>query len=366
MRNLSILICFFVLVFSVPAQTTVSVAQLEQFLTSSRATKLSDLEIAERLSRVDLSEELTASSLARITDEAKAGPETLLQLEILSGVSVIQAPPSAEVMHEVAPDREMQKRIVDSARAYAAKAMSLIPDFLAVRETRSFNNVPVDGKDLRRGRGTPMRFASETHRAIAFRKGREVNPETEDGTSSAPGFSTRGEFGGILGLVLNDALDRSLEWHRWQMSESGVRTAVFGYEVPRSSSHYSVDFCCYQKSLDEPVDYVFKDNPGYHGEIYVDPLSGRVEKITLEADLRADDPLKRSAVAVQYGEVMIGGKLYVCPVKSVAISEFHSTLMERIERTGVEKRVNEVQFRDYRKFGSSSRILTGLEDQREQ
>jgi hypothetical protein len=67
----------------------------------------------------------------------------------------------------------------------------------------------------------------------------------------------------------------------------------------------------------------------------------------------------RSAIAVQYGRVPIGGKQYVCPLWSIAISDFQNSLIEKIDGTGTESHLNETEFTNYHKFGSSSRILTG-------
>jgi hypothetical protein len=361
----SVLICIFALALPVHAATTVTVAQLEQFLTSSRRAKLSDFEIAERLSRVDLSEELTSKSMARILAESSPGTETRQQLEILAAVSAIERPPLAEMPDEPAPDQARQKQIITSGRHFAGTALRILPDFLAVRDTRSLNNLPVDtGKKHGKPR-VMMHFASEMLREIAVRHGKEV--EANEASSSRDpwrfsfGLSSWGEFGAVLGLVLGDAFDNHLRWHRWQRSESGIQLAVFGYEIPRESSHYSVDFCCYRSSGDDPTEHAFKDKPAYHGEIYIDPGSGEVLRISVEAELRESDPVSRSAIAVQYGGVVIGGKRYVCPVRSVAISEVYNADIEKIDGIGLERRVNEVEFTGYHKFGSSTRILTGAE-----
>jgi hypothetical protein len=361
----SVLICAFALALPVRAATSVTVAQLEEFLTSSRTAKLADIEIAERLSRVDLSEELTSKSMARILAESSPGPETQQQLEILAAVSVIEPPPAAEMPDEPAPDQARQKQIIIAARHFAGTALHMVPDFLAVRNTRGFNNLPLDaGKRHGRPR-LVMQFASEVRSEIAVRHGKEVDA-TEASSGRDPlgfssGLSSWGEFGAILGLALGDASDNHFRWHRWQRSESGIQLAVFGYEIPRESSHYTVDFCCYRESGDDPAEHAFKDRPAYRGEIHINPGTGEVLGISVEAELRESDPVSRSAIAVQYGGVVIGGKRYVCPVRSVAISEVYNADIEKIDGTGLERRVNEVEFTRYHKFGSSTRILTGAE-----
>ncbi|MBS1803911.1 MAG: hypothetical protein JST28_11130 [Acidobacteria bacterium] len=361
MRNLSFLICFVVLTFSVRAQTTVSVAQLEHFLTSSRAAKLSDLEIAERLSRVDLSEELTASTLKRIVAQAHPGPETQQQLEILTAASMIQAPPAENLVNEVPPDQEAQARILNSAHAYAQGAIRLIPDFLAIRETRSFNNLPLATTKKHQKPQIEMHFASNARREIAVRKGREVSSAVAGkGLGDAlvtSGLSSWGEFGAMLAVIFGDSSNDSMHWMRWQKSASGTRLAVFRYEVPRLASHYTVDFCCYRQSEDDPTEHSSKDQPAYHGELSINPATGEIDRITVEAELAESDHVSQSALAVQYGHVIISGRSYLCPVRSVAVTELYNADMQKDYGIGLERHVNDVEFTNYRKFGSTARIL---------
>jgi hypothetical protein len=368
-RISSVLVCLFALAVPAYAASTVTVAQLEQFLTSWRTAKLSDLEVAERLSKVDLSEELTSRGLARILTRSSPGPETQEQLEILAAASVIQPPPSVELPGTPPPDQATQNRMMASARDYAAHALHFLPDFVAMRNTRAFNNLPVDSPNKHQKPRIEMHFASEMRSEIAVRNGKELDsPAQGDGQAGmvefASGLSSSGEFGAVLAIVLGDASNHSLRWHRWQHSESGDQIAVFGYQIPRSSSHYTVDFCCFRRSEDDPTDHAFRDKPGYHGEIYVDPASGDVLRITIEAELRESDPVSRSAMAVLYRHVAIGGKQYLCPVRSVAISELYNSDIQKIDTIGLERHVNEVEFNDYHKFGSTARILTGAPEPR--
>ena len=365
MRAFFVVLCVLTLIIPVGAGAPVTVAQVEQFLTSARASKLSDDEIADRLSKVTPSEQVTVATLRRIHSETHLGPNTEEQLELLAASSLFLAPPEAELPDVPAPDSSAQKEITDKARDYARRALHLLPDFLAVRDTRVFDNVPVNGNVSKHARAKiQMHFVREARREIAFRNGREVNRAIEgtgksDDVENASGLSSWGEFGAILTLVLGDATDESLRWSRWQTSDSGAQVAVFRYEIPRSSSHYTVDYCCYRKSDDDPIEYPFNDKPGYHGEIYVNPTSGEIDRVTLEAELLETDPVTRSALAVQYGQVTIDAKRYLCPVRSVAVSELHSAAIEEIDGIGIERHVNKVEFGHYHKFGSTARILTG-------
>jgi len=363
MRAHSVWMCVVLFALPIHAATTVTVAQLEHFLSSSRAGRMSDEETADRLSAVSLSEQLTAVSLNRIRMETNLGPKSEEQLDLLAAASIVAAPPADEVPKLAAPSSREQERIVQAARDYTRRALALLPDFVAVRSTRYFTNVPaaVNGKRVKPR--ILMHQTRESRREIVYRDGHEMKraigaPGSESGEQSAmAGLSTWGEFGAILTVALNDSSADNLQWSRWQKGDAGIQLAVFRYTVPRVNSHYKVDFCCFQKSLDEPVDYEFHDKPGYAGEIYIDPTNGEINQITLDAQLD-EGPVSRSAIAVRYGPVIIAGKRYVCPLWSIAISDFDNALIEKIDGVGTERHLNETEFTGYHKFGSTSRILS--------
>jgi hypothetical protein len=70
----------------------------------------------------------------------------------------------------------------------------------------------------------------------------------------------------------------------------------------------------------------FEQNAGYHGEIAIDPLSGAILRLELVADLKSSTPLVRSDIMIEYGPAEIGGKTYICPVRSVSISRGKSVI----------------------------------------
>ena len=64
----------------------------------------------------------------------------------------------------------------------------------------------------------------------------------------------------------------------------------------------------------------FTETPGYHGSLSVDPATGAVVRITIEAELKTGDPLIRASTMVEYGPVAIGDRSFICPVRSLALS----------------------------------------------
>jgi hypothetical protein len=109
---------------------------------------------------------------------------------------------------------------------------------------------------------------------------------------------------------------------------------------------------------------VFNASASYHGEIAFDPANGAILRITMEAEMPQGELVSKAGMMVEYGPVEIGGKSYICPVKSVSVLQAHTTQNQgaysRSNYKGPAKTfLNDVTFGQYRRFGSETRILTG-------
>ncbi|MDR3791863.1 MAG: hypothetical protein P4L03_00650 [Terracidiphilus sp.] len=202
-----------------------------------------------------------------------------------------------------------------------------------------------------------MHFTSQHRREVAYREGRELPASGSNDTSASTnqGLATFGEFGPVLDTVFADSAYGSFTWNRWQTGPTGP-LAVFRYTVPESASHYQIDLCCWSTETDH-TPHKYHGKPAYHGEIFIDPDTGAVARITLEADLDPGAMLTASAIAVDFAPVSIAGWSYICPVRGVALSAFHNQQMKRLDGVGLERHINLVRFLDYHKFAASTRIL---------
>jgi hypothetical protein len=342
----------------------VTIAQLRTFLLDQHRLRHTDTETANRLSSAWLSERLTSAAMRGMIAETEPGPEAVEQLRFLADASIFAGPPTNERLTSPRPSPEQQRAMLAAGAAYAQTALQHLPDFLAVRVTRRFDNRPV-GLDAKHTRATmQMHWIGEFKNQITYRNGAEAaeDPDAPQRTSSElamhPGLVSMGEFGPMLMLVFSDFKQGSIAWARWETDSVRGRLAVFHYTVPKSASHYLVDFCCYTMPEDEAPELEFRDHPAYHGEIVLSSDSGSVLRITIEADLDTSAPILASQLAVQYDDVEIGGRSYLCPVRSVAMTALHNSKMERINGVGIERHLNEVQYLDYHKFGSTSRMIT--------
>jgi hypothetical protein len=169
---------------------------------------------------------------------------------------------------------------------------------------------------------------------------------------------TYGVFGpGLKGVL--DAKNGALTWDRWEQGLSG-RVAVFRSIIPADQSRYEVSLCCLP---DGDGTETYRRYAGYHLEIAVDPQSGAILRLQHQDDLKSTTPLSRSDIMVEYGPVEIGGKTYVCPLRSVSIVRDRSVrvLMDLDDAFMAYgpyvTMLNDISFDRYHMFRSESHVL---------
>ena len=127
---------------------------------------------------------------------------------------------------------------------------------------------------------------------------------------------TYGVFGPLLGAV-TDAIASGWRWSHWEVGAGGPH-AVFRYEIPAERSRYQVGVCCLP---DGDGNHFFRrdrrlsrgDRDRSDERSHPSPGSGGRPEIN-----HTTCPV--SNIMIEYGPVEIGGKTYICPVRSVSIS----------------------------------------------
>lgn len=396
-----------------------TVAQLEEALSADAATHRADAEVAHQISEMDLTERLTQRTLIHLATAQKLGPRTALALQLLSDQSSFLDPPANELPATAFPDEATQAQMLDAARAYSVQTWTRLPNFFVTRITDRFDDGPhvlVKGDwPVRAG----IQPAGTSSRQVTFRDGKEVQDSAAMTTPTAKpvlevGLRSWGEFGPALFVVLSDAAKGKVTFSHWEEvappssdrngapRESGpTLAAVYRYAVPRTESHYQVNYCCVRdaKSIggprviygggrnQGPSQYVtnsiafqpFVETPGYRGSISIDPATGTVLRITIETELSQFDPLKRAAIAIEYGPVRIGDVSFIAPVRSIALSTEEASSGATSGSSAGESSeslnpawaspatgalaaplqlINETRFVEYHRLGSTARILT--------
>jgi VWFA-related protein len=387
------------------AARRVTVVQLEQALVAATSEHRPDAEVARQVGSMELAEQLTETTLNRLAAKLPLQPRTAIALQLLADQSAFLDPPAEELPATAPPDAATQQQMLDSARAHAVETWSRMPNFFVTRITNRFDDSPhVMAKGdwpVRAG----LQPVGTSSRQITFRDGKEVlDPTTaSDSNAKAPaesGLRSWGEFGTALTVVLADMAHHKVTFSHWEQTATGL-VAVYRYEVPREASHYAVGYTFRNQKVLGRTQYgysgrdrspqqvanipkendlkIFNQTPGYHGTIAVDPATGAVLRLAIEAELSSSDPISAAETLVQYGPVTIGDRQFICPLRSLAISVEQAWMagagnsnmtMNGVGDTSLwESRlskpakstillINETKFTNYHRLGSTARIIT--------
>ena len=140
-------------------------------------------------------------------------------------------------------------------------------------------------------------------------------------------------------------------------------------QMRAENPHYNVTYCCLVGGS------TFLMSPRYLGELTIDPGTGAILRLTMEAELgwihepnlNPVQPAKGSAAMIEYGPVEIGGKEYICPHRSVVIMRVRTVTTLNIwgqtfdVYAPYETRLNDIVYTDYHKFGADARMLPGFD-----
>lgn len=347
----------------------VTVAELEQNLVALHGKP--DAETAWALGNIEPSEKISRAELAKLQQQMP-GEKSREALQILADKAEFFDPPASSLPNRPAPDLAEQRRIMGLVVAYIGKTIPQLPNFLATRDVRRFEDTPqVQQSDRPFIPYQPLHFVGRAQGTVLYRDGREVvqgSGTRKVSEAFSSGLTTWGVFGPILGLVLIDAARSKLQWSHWEKGERQDHPlAVFQFEVPKEQSHYQIDYCCIAHEGATAVAHLepYRPTVGYHGTMTIDPASGAILHLLVEADLKPTDPVSKAAIVVDYGAIEIGGRQYICPVRSISATVaqsvqvdpvYHYALANQIQPLKTE--MNETAFVDYHVFRSDARIVT--------
>jgi hypothetical protein len=347
------------------AAEKVTVEGLEQMLRAPHGN--SDSAMAEELSGVELTERMSWTELSE-WKVRMPGAKSRAELVAVADASTFLDPPAAKVPDIAAPDLAMQRQMMSKTLDYLAKTIPRLPNFFAARGTVRYRETGQKDDAIWKVATGDQRQHSEaiSIATVLYRNGLDLvdAPAKEKKPKKADRMmDTKGTFGPILSTVILDASHGDIRWSRWEQGAGGVQ-AVFRYAVPKTKSHYGLTYCCL---TDGDGTKLLKLMPGYHGELMIDPESGAILRLTVEADLEPRLPLERSDIMVQYGPETIGGNSYICPVRSVSLWRGQRNV--RVNEWGgsfkvygpFETMLDDVSFGNYHMFRGEARILTGYD-----
>lgn len=354
----------------VMAAKNLSVAELEQLLATDQGK--ADGHVAQQLSEVELTERVSAARLAK-WEKNFNGSKTSEQLTRLADSAAFLKVPVDDAVRDPSPDSDTQTKIFDLAVEYVRGAMTRLRNFYAKRETIHFEDTPSAEKgptdvidmpghvmqplnfSLGRSEVKPLRITGTYSATVTYRDGSELKATASKGSkqvASPAALTTSGEFGPMLGMVLQDAGRSQVTWSHWEQGESEP-AAVFHYAVPGNQSCFVVEIPNGPK--------VEQVHPGYHGDIVIEPATGAILRLSVVADMAPPHQAVEAALLVEYASVPIGQRAHICPVHGVAFFKTPVLTRGRAMQNSVvmQTQLNDVTFTQYHLFGSKVRIVAG-------
>jgi len=356
-----------------PTLRSVTVAELEQTLAASHG--VNDKRLAEQISEMKLTERLSKMEEAQLAQELPGARSRRILLAI-ADESAFLDPPASEIPDLPAPSQITQSSLIRQAEDYLRKAVPRLPNFLATRTTLRFwgTSGPVSW-DERDELFPQMANSPASQRldsfgttidTVGYSHGVEIFADLKEAmkTECKSGELTGDDqFGEILNRVAYEITHGHIAWSHWEKGSAGP-LAVFDYDA---FFNYHWPRHCPNEMHYLPLDTDFR------GEIAVDPASGEILRLTEVAlrkartDDQKDPLLGESETMVDYRSVEIGGKSYICPVRSIyvglgpfhGIDEHHpeSNRAQREPEWAVPEGLNDITFSAYRMFRSTSRIV---------
>lgn len=342
---------------------TVTVAQLEEMLSSMHDQKKSDAEAANALKQVELSEELTRAKMNSFVSLV-AGPLSTEQIYVLEAHSATLPPPAADLPSTSAPDDAAQKAIIGKAADYVSKTYTQLPALTAKKTTVRFqDNVEAaaassglagGAKDVSVGSSfvsasQAIHYINSTESTVASQHGAELVPTEKDKTPwGANRMIVVTDPIPSLGLVFPEAQESgTLKFLRWQ-TVNGKPAAVFTFEVAKKKAHFPVNVCCFPDvSAAGKANFAsasvgsltgssggatgnfqtstswhpYKASVPYHGQLFIEPETGTVVRMITMADLKQTDVVHQVDTRVDYIPLTVDGKPLVLTAKTYVETE---------------------------------------------
>jgi hypothetical protein len=358
------LLCLTLLALPAWSAKTATVAQLVEMVHQMQSEKKTDAEISSALKQVELSEQLTLPAMNALAAVAP-GPLTTEQIYVLEGRSATLPPPATDLPQKPAPEAAQQAAILAKAAAYASNVYARLPHLTSTRITARFQDnteavattsgMSFSARDVSVGSlithaNQFVHFIQSTSSRVVSQNGAEIPPTAKDPTPwGANGMVALKGQPPVLTNILKEAQAAGhLEFLRWE-TVNGKTLAVFRFTVEKRLSHYAVVYCCFPdveqigtarfgsagQSIAAPGAGVngggnvqtradwnpWKATVPYHGEIFIDPESGIVLRLIVQAEFKSSDVVHQEDDRIDYGPVMVDGKALLVPVRSIVSAE---------------------------------------------
>lgn len=316
-----------------PAVThELTVDQLEQVLAHVRNRW--DGRLAKQISNMKLTQRLSPLRLARLEGQLP-GAQSREALVALADESAFLDLPPGEIPSNPTPSLAVQSALLAQTSDYLSATLDRLPGFTATRTTTRFEGTStvISGRlqtelftlNLWRAPSAVnwecpgqtkigyrrLSIIDQTRVAVVDRHGHELHALGEkDGEFECPedSVSTTEEFGPVLAWIAQLIAGGEVSWSHWEQGPTGL-VAVFQYAALET----------WELPVQERV----------QGEIAIDPAGGAILRFTQVRRWSEHEPAQGSRPAydapiereaeIEYGSVNLGGAVFWCPVRRVAI-----------------------------------------------
>jgi hypothetical protein len=315
------------------ANNKITVQQLKDLLVSAQQAKKTDQQVADQIKGLELSEELTSAEKSKLLF-ASPGPLTSEQISVLEARSCMLAPPPSDLPDLPTPDAAAQKAILDKALEFAAKndqqihhltALKVISHYGHVNDSSISNAFGAEGLTRDQGNVKIMNLTSRYTETVENDQGNEkITASTADPKLMRVSPLPENTMRPALSVFLHKAEEGGkINWLRWE-TISGAKIAVFSFDVDKKSAIYNVDYCCFPTNTSGGYSSKpFKKNVGLHGEFFIDPDTGNILRLLMQAQLSTSDFVDQEDVRIDFGTTTIDNSAYILPVSSVTYSELN-------------------------------------------
>lgn len=317
------------------AEVRMSVDQLRAFIESSKRLGHPDRQVADYLKNVKLTQRLDPGAVEDL--HGIAGPKTLEVLRSISaGSKSLPAPPAPKpraTPQPIPPPSSLEQgKVLDQAREYALDYVKRLPNFICTQVTRRYADP--SGLEFWQQQDVITAKLSYFEQKEDYKVVLVNNSYVNTSMDNVGGATSTGEFGSMMREIFQPSTRAEFEWERWATLR-GNRMHVFRYRVPQETSQWQI---VYERTQSV--------KPAYAGLIYVDRDTGAIMRITLEAqNMPFSFPVQEASTTLDYDFQKISAGEFVLPLKAVIRMRSGKTLIR-----------NEVEFRNYNRFGAEATI----------
>jgi|HubBroStandDraft_1064217.scaffolds.fasta_scaffold06662_6 VWFA-related protein len=238
------------------------------------------------------------------------------------------------------PSDDELKALVAEATQYANDYWDSLPNFTCQQVTERFAGSNRENSWEHIDTVTGQLNYFDHQEDWQFEEYEKDHKKSHDSSTNAErGISGVGIFGGVIHGLFRPAAKAEISWLETDALGDGT-VQVFKYRVAKENSDLFLRAGATQVAL-----------VGYHGMVYIDSVTHGVRRITqIVDDVPKKYPIQEALVSADYDFVSIGGQQYLLPIGAQIV------LRELSHKSRLE--LNQVRFRDFHRFRTTSRILS--------